>query len=233
MGGQASKGGRFSAIETAWLLRISRGAFNPVSIPDLSALQRRDDAAWECAHNWLWPVARQVAQRTLGSILPDAVDDTAIEALEQVVEKISTLHSVEELKPLTASIAHNLAVTRLREHSTQKRGQGQTQSLDAVNADGEPLHDPPAPESPLNAVEQNEFPGFLGQLLKVLKPEPRGLITDYLLGGLNYQQLAEKYSRPIGSIGTTMKRGLESIRKAIESCPKLRNEVQSYLQSTQ
>ena len=87
--------------------------------PDLHALQRGDEAAWDAAFGWLWPTVFAVAQLKLQPFLPDEVEDMAIEALGQLVDKVRSVKSVEELKPLAASIAHHRAVSLLRERFAQ------------------------------------------------------------------------------------------------------------------
>ena len=48
----------------------------------------------------------------------------AIESIEQLVPQVRGIKSVEELKALAASIAHNRAVSLLRERFAKKRGEG-------------------------------------------------------------------------------------------------------------
>jgi len=102
-----------------------------MTTPDLKALRLGDADAWDQAFRWLWPAAFAVAQLKLQPFLPGDVEDVAIESLEELVEKVTEINQVEELKPLAASIAHHRAISRLREHFAQKRGGGQTESLEA------------------------------------------------------------------------------------------------------
>src|SRR2546427_178757 len=92
--------------------------------PDLKALQRGDTAAWDAAFDWLWPTALEVVQLKLQPFLPGDVEDVAMEVMEELVEKVRQVKQVQELKPLTASIAHNRAVSRLRRHFSDKRCNG-------------------------------------------------------------------------------------------------------------
>jgi hypothetical protein len=64
------------------------GILAPVQLPDLLALQRGDAAAWDAAIPWLWPAAFGAAHVTLHPYLPADVEDVAIEALEELVEKV-------------------------------------------------------------------------------------------------------------------------------------------------
>ena len=73
-----------------------------MNVPDLQALQRGDAAAWDEAFRWLWPAAFGAAQAKLQPFLPGDVEDVAIEALEELVEVVTRVKTVEELKPLVA-----------------------------------------------------------------------------------------------------------------------------------
>ena len=125
-----------------------------MQLPDLQALQQGDAAAWDMAFPWLWPAAFGAAQVTLQPYLPAEVEDVAIESLEAVVEKVRELKSVEELKPLVASIAHHRAVSLLRERFAKKRGEGRTESLEAGQEAAVMDCPDPTADSPLAALEQ-------------------------------------------------------------------------------
>src|SRR5207237_8158772 len=102
-----------------------------VNLPDLGALKTGDPSAWDEAFAWLWPAVFAVAKLKLQPYLPNEVEDVAIESIEQLVEKVPEVKSVEELKPLAASIAHHRAVSLLRERFVKKRGEGKTAALEA------------------------------------------------------------------------------------------------------
>jgi RNA polymerase sigma factor (sigma-70 family) len=187
-----------------------------VHLPDLRALQRGDAAAWDAAWPWLWPAAFGAAHVTLHPYLPAEIEDVAIEALEELVEKVRVLKSVEELKPLAASIAHHRAVSRLRQHFAAKRGSGQTESLDAKQAEAGDLPECVSADSPLAALEQKELAAVLGQLLAELKPPQGELLADFFLRGLSYEEMAKKHGLAIGSVGVYLNRGLEAIWRAWE-----------------
>jgi RNA polymerase sigma factor (sigma-70 family) len=185
-------------------------AMNP---PDLRALQQGDEAAWDAAFGWLWPTVFAVAQLKLQPFLPDEVEDMAIEALEILVDKVCSVKSVEELKPLAASIAHHRAVSLLRERFAQKRGAGKTESLDAPVDDGETKHELASGNSPLADLEQKELAQRLGQSLTELKPPQGEILSDFFLQGLRYEEIAKKRGVAVGSVGVYLKRGLEAMRR--------------------
>ena len=181
--------------------------------PDLQALQSGDADAWDEAFDWLWPTVFAVAQLKLSPFLPADVEDVAIEALEELVEKVHAVKAVEELKPLAASIAHNRAVSLLRERFAKKRGEGKTESLDAPTVEGEKKPEPAAGNSPLADLEQKELAQRLGQSLTELKPPLGEILSDFFLHGLRYEEIAKKRGVAVGSVGVYLKRGLEAMRR--------------------
>ena len=181
--------------------------------PDLRALQTGGADAWNAAFDWLWPTAFAVAQLKLQPFLPDEIEDVAIEALEELVEKVRAVKTVDELKPLTASIAHHRAVSLLRERFAKKRGGGRTESLDAPSDDHGNPHDPPSDDSPLADLEEKELAQRLGQSLAELKPPLGEILSDFFLHGLRYEEIARKRGVAVGSVGVYLKRGLEAMRR--------------------
>lgn len=199
-----------------------------VETPDLSALQRGDADAWDVAFRWLWPVVFTVAQGRLGQFLPADVEDVAIESLEEMVAVTKTLKHAEELKPLAASVAHNRAVSRLREHFAQKRGGGLTESLEA-RQELEGVSELAGGNSPLADVGRSELATLLTELQAELKPEQRALLADFFLHGLSYEQLAAKHGLAMGSVGVYLKRGLEALRRVCERQPERLKELEAFL----
>jgi RNA polymerase sigma factor (sigma-70 family) len=200
-----------------------------MNAPNLLALQHGDADAWDEAFRWLWPTAFVVAQLKLQPYLPEDIEDVAIEALEELVEKVQQVKEVEELKPLTASIAHNLAVSRLRERFAAKRGVGVTESLDARQDREEDNFELVAGNSPLAELGQLELGGLLRELQTELKPEQRAILNDFFVRGLTYEQIAAKHNVAVGSVGVYLKRGLEAMRKQGSRHPKLLKELEAFL----
>jgi RNA polymerase sigma factor (sigma-70 family) len=183
-----------------------------VNLPDLGALKAGDATAWDEAFGWLWPTVFAVAKLKLQPYLPNEVEDVAIESIEQLVEKVPGIRSVEELKPLAASIAHNRAVSKLRERFATKRGEGKTESLDAQPAEEANPHEPLS-DSPLADLEQNELAQRLSKSLAELKPPMGEILSDFFLHGLRYEEIANKRGVAVGSVGVYLKRGLEAMRR--------------------
>jgi RNA polymerase sigma factor (sigma-70 family) len=185
-----------------------------VNPPNLRALQNGNPDAWDDAFRWLWPTAFAVAQLKLQPYFPNEVEDVAIESLEELVEKVSTIKSVEELKPLVASIAHHRAVSLLRERFAKKRGEGKTESLDApMEEDGETKPEPASSDSPLDALAEKELAARLKKSLAELKPPLGEILSDFFLHNLHYEEIAKKRRVAVGSVGVYLKRGLEAMQR--------------------
>jgi RNA polymerase sigma factor (sigma-70 family) len=190
-----------------------RACFSTVNLPDLCALKTADASAWDQAFAWLWPTVFTVAKLKLQPYLPNEVEDVAIESIEQLVEKVRGVKSVEELKPLAASIAHHRAVSLLRERFAKKRGEGKTDSLDEQGDGGVSQNEPTTSHSPLEDLEQVELAQRLRMSLKELKTPMGEILSDFFLHGLRYEEIAKKRGVAVGSVGVYLKRGLEAMRR--------------------
>jgi RNA polymerase sigma-70 factor (ECF subfamily) len=112
-----------------------------------------------------------------------------------------------------AGIAHHRAVSLLRERFAKKRGQGKTDSLEAVQEANMADYPDPAANSPLATLEAKELAECLSRTLSELKPPQGAVLTDFFLDGLSYDGIARKHGLPIGSVGVYLKRGLETMRR--------------------
>ena len=195
------------------MLAVVRACFSTVNLPDLGALQTGDASAWDEAFAWLWPAVFAVAKLKLQPYFPNEVEDVAIESIEQLVEKVRGIKSVEELKPLAASIAHHRAVSLLRERFAKKRGEGKTDSLDAQPGEGISQNELTSSDSPLANLEQMELAQRLRKSLAELKPPMGEILSDFFLHGLRYEEIARSRGVAIGSVGVYLKRGLEAMRR--------------------
>jgi RNA polymerase sigma factor (sigma-70 family) len=198
--------------------------------PDLRALRSGDASAWDEAFRWLWPTAFAVAKIKLKETLPGDIEDVAIEAIEELVPSVDRIGSSDDLKPLVASIAHNVAVSRLRQRFARKRGGGQIDSLESVReSTGDPLDPPDSSDPPSEGMGQRELAGLLRELLVELKPQQRAILSDFFLDGLAYEKIASKHSVAIGTVGVYLKRGLEAVARCAQKRPKLLKELTAFL----
>jgi RNA polymerase sigma factor (sigma-70 family) len=187
-----------------------------VQLPDLQALQNGDDGAWDMMFPVLWPAAFGAAQVALQPYLPSDVEDVAIEALEELVEKVRSVRAVEELRSLAASIAHNRAVSRLRQHFAAKRGSGKTESLDPEQFETDEIPLGTALDSPLASLQQKEMAEVLRCIIAELKPPQGEIVADFFLRGLKYGEIATKRQVAVGTVGVYLKRGLDTMRRLWE-----------------
>jgi RNA polymerase sigma factor (sigma-70 family) len=182
-------------------------------LPELQALQEGSAEAWDEAFRWLWPVVLAVVQLRLQPYFPEEAEDVAIEALEELVPKVREVKTVEELRPLAASIAHHGAVSLLRERFAKKRGEGKTEPLDADAAEDGNRHEPVSNDSPLAELEQKELAQRLSQSLAQLKPPLGEVLSDFFLHHLRYEEIARKHGLAVGSVGVFLQRGLAALRR--------------------
>jgi len=181
--------------------------------PNLQALQRGEPEAWDEAFRWLWPAAFAAAQLKLQPFIPQDVEDVAIEALEALVEKVREVRSVEELRPLVASIAHHKAVSRLRAAFSEKRGGGQSVSLETQGDEAGDCPEVVTADSPLDSLDQKELAERVSKTLVALKPPLGVILSDFFLQELRYEEIAKKRGMAVGSVGVYLKRGLEAMRR--------------------
>jgi RNA polymerase sigma factor (sigma-70 family) len=199
---------------------------------DLNSLRQGDSGSWNTVFDWLWPKALATAKSTLSPFFPSEVEDAAIEGLEELVEKVQDVETVEELRPLTGGITHNRAVSLLRERFAKKRGEGRTTSLDKPTDPCDDTAHPQEPVSPtpaLDELDQKELATLLGEVLRELKPEYRCVLQGAFLLGLTQQQTAEKCKLAPGTIGVYVQRAREAFRKILGRHPKLLKELEAYL----
>jgi RNA polymerase sigma factor (sigma-70 family) len=184
-----------------------------MNLPRLQALQEGDADAWDEAFRCLWPVVLAVAQLKLQPYFPDEAEDMAIEALEELVPKVREVKTVEELRPLAASIAHHRAVSLLRERFAKKRGAGKTERPEAGQAESGADCPDPAAGSPLAELEQKELAQRLSRSLAELTPPLGEVLSDFYLHGLRYEEIARKHGLAVGSVGVYLQRGLAALRR--------------------
>jgi len=152
-----------------------------MSLPSLPALQQGDANAWDEAFDWLWPVAFAVAQLKLQPYFPNEAEDVAIEALEELVPKVREVKTVEEFRPLAASIAHHRAVSLLRKKFAQKGEGGKTEPLDPDADQEDSRQEPASNETPLARIEQRELAQCISQSLRELKPPQGEVLSDFVV----------------------------------------------------
>lgn len=200
-----------------------------MQVPDLHALREGDSDAWEQASGWLWPIAFGAAHRRLELTYAEETEDVAITSLEELPAKLASVKSIEDLPRLVSTIADRRAISRWRELTAQKRGEGKVQSLDAPLSGGEPAPEPASPAPDLSALDLDELRRLLAALAEGLKPDHKAALQDFFLEGLSYEEISRKRGRATGSIGVYIQRGLAAIRQQRVNRPHLLKEAAAFL----
>jgi RNA polymerase sigma factor (sigma-70 family) len=200
-----------------------------VTCCDLDALRAGDPEAWDALFAWLWPVALGAAHARLGATFPEEIEDVAIEALEGIAAKASQVKNVEEFPKLARSIAGNLAVSRWRSLTAEKRGAGRVESLNAPQMDGNHHLEPQSVAPRLDTMDLKELRELLAALQTDLKPEFKVALDDFFLEGLSYEEISRKRGWATGSIGVYIQRGLAAMRQERKKHPNLLKEAAAFL----
>ena len=81
-----------------------------------------------------------------------------------------------------------------------------------LGADAMPMPETP---SPLSGLENQEALHNLRQALRNLRPEEKEVFLLRQNGELTYEQIAELYERPVGTVKTQMRSALQKLRKIL------------------
>jgi RNA polymerase sigma factor (sigma-70 family) len=195
--------------------------------PDLADLKAGDEAAWEKAWAALWSCARVAASKW--GLTEQDIEDVAAESIEKLLPKIQRVSSVKGLKALLAVIASQGALSLRRKQHAQKRGAGQTVSLEALLEEFGEMFEPAAPAGSLSDVELDELRKLLEELLLALDELPCCLLIDRVCHDLSHRELSEKYGIPIGTVGSHLTRGLDALRKPLMKLDDKVQELRHYL----
>jgi RNA polymerase sigma-70 factor (ECF subfamily) len=188
--------------------------------PDIRSLRAGDRFMWDCAFHWLWPIAWSAAQRRLAACAPADIEDVAVGAIREAAEKVQAgkVESFEELRALTSVISGRRALDHIRRMQAERRASGATESIEGR----EEL--PSAAPGPLERVNAQDLARLLMSLTAKLPNHQQRLLKAYYLYGLKQAELAETFGVPIGTVGVTLSRALESLRAELQKQPQLMKE---------
>lgn len=194
----------------------------------LKALQTGSQPAWDDAFRRLYPCAFAAAQHPLAGLTATEAEDVAMEALMQLVPKVSELKSWDELRALAVTIAGRRAISEKRKLTAEKRGSGQTESLEFLREKTEGLFEPADFIANLQPTELRELAALLQDAMSELEPPTPQLIREFVVDGVSYKELAARHHLPIGTVGVHLARGLKKIRLRIEKNPLLLKEITAH-----
>jgi RNA polymerase sigma-70 factor (ECF subfamily) len=129
------------------------------------------------------------------------------------------VESFEDLKALTGVIASRRALDLVRRMQAERRAAGVTETIEGQ----EELASPEA--GPVERVDANELARSLTVLAAKLPGRQRQLLQAYYVEGLKQAELAEAFGMPMGTVGVTLSRALESLREELRKHPRLMKEL--------
>jgi RNA polymerase sigma factor (sigma-70 family) len=201
----------------------------PADFSAYNQLQTGDETAWEMAFQRLWPIACHAARHPSLGLSAEDVEDTASEALAQVVPKVRTIADFQELEAFTATVAYRRAASLTRRKMARKRSPGASASP----------HDTPgvpavsqAPAVPLDHLSDNEIrelARLLALALANLDDETRWLLHEKIGQGKSYQELSRLQQKPLPTLAARVSRGLSKVLSTLRETPELMQQLLSFL----
>ena len=174
----------------------------------------------------LWPAARRVAANRLQRQLPGEIDDIASQGIKVAYFHRPRIRTVERLQRFTTGAVDKLAISRLWAHLADKRGHLVTGSLDALpeahavsatNGAGQRL-----------VQETADLQRVLADLQAGLHPTIRLVLAEHYGADLTQAEIARKHRLPLGTVAGYLKRGVERLRKAVQT-KQLEQRLRGYL----
>ena len=160
--------------------------------------------AFETLYRRVSPRLHGVAYRFMGR------SDLAEEVLQEAFVRIwynAARYEPHLAAPMTwmVNITRNLAIDQLRKHREQPLADGQ---LEAMLDDGPSAHEQLHSEREARA---------LNRCLDTLDGKQRQSITVAYFQGLSCAELADHLAAPLGSVKSWIRRGMERLRRCLES----------------
>ncbi|NWA01941.1 RNA polymerase sigma factor [Pseudomonas gingeri] len=160
--------------------------------------------AFETLYRSVAPRLHGIALRCMGR--PDLAEEVLQESFVRIWNNASR-YDAHLSAPMTwmVNITRNLAIDQLRKKREERLGEFQEQELpdDAPSA-----HDQLASARDASA---------LNRCLDSLEGMQRQSITIAYFHGLSYSELAEQLAAPLGSVKSWIRRGMERLRRCLES----------------
>ena len=147
------------------------------------------------------PALRRYAAALSGSM--GAGDDLVQDCLERALRQADNLREPQRLGAWLRSILHNLYIDELR----RKRSRGVEEDITDMQDDFA-LSVAPVDRAPLH-----EFVAAMN----TLSAEHRQILLLVGLEGMNYREIAEELSIPIGTVMSRLARARERLRNALET----------------
>lgn len=186
--------------------------------PLLENLLSGDADHWNLAFQWLWPTALRRATWKISSCCGQDAEDVASRSLESLIARVKqgVVKKVLEMEPLLLRITHDQAIDWCRKLMAAKRGGGKVQSVEQLEEDSGKEVSSEIEGSPLDKLELGELGELVKEASSSLNPKEYQLIQAHFMKGNTHTEISETLGIPVGSVGTTIKRALDKLRKAIQ-----------------
>lgn len=195
----------------------------------LTRMKAGDERAWDEAFRLLYPLAWSAARHPLTSLTPSEAEDVAIETLTLLVPKVASLTQWRDARALVVAMAARRAISTKRKMTAEKRGFGQTESLEKLTEDTEGVFEPVFCTDGFSSTDLNDLAGLLREALEEVDTLDGALVLEFIVGNVPYKELAARHQLPIGTVGVILGRTLKKIRTHLEKKPQLMKELISFL----
>lgn len=189
----------------------------------LNDLKKHDHDSWSEAFPILWKIAFRCANSASLNLSIEEAKDVAAQAMSDISSCVEKVDSYNGLKALTASISRRKAISFLRKKTAEKRGDANTQSINAINSDGEEfvLQIPANDSDPASDMQVADLIIFVRIFVKTLDGKVGEVIVCVFIEGLSYKEVSDKLNIPVSTVGVYLSRGIQRLRKKIEEQPDL------------
>ena len=188
----------------------------PAVAADLALLQRivaRDEKAMAEFYDQHSRLAYSIILRILRSA--SEAEDVLQETFVRVWSRAETYDArLGSPGAWLTRIARNRAIDRLR--SKRARGNVDVQLGGGADPDARPLPEPETHETPEVLIQDAATAGTVRGALAALPEAQRALIEAAFFEGYTHQELAVRFSVPLGTVKTRIRTGLTTLRGQLE-----------------
>ena len=143
-------------------------------------------------------------------VATDLAEDLTQDVMVRAYIKRSTLKDPAKIEAWLFAMARNLALREMQRKRHRSERSAEPEEI-ARRAGSDPT------QSPGRKTQEEQAAVILRDALASLDDKKRTLMALRYYSELSHKEIAEMMEMPIGSVGTTIKRSLESMRKHLES----------------
>jgi RNA polymerase sigma factor (sigma-70 family) len=199
--------------------------------PDIKALKRGEEPAWEKAFRFLWPHVYRSARHPRANLTQEEAEDAASMAMAQLPSRISEVKDENELRALAVTIAYCRAISLARHEHAVKRDKSASFSIEErqENTEGHyELED--QNDEQLGELDSSELLSLLREGLDELDDTSKALLMECYMRDTPYKELSEKYNLTENAVGMRIYWAKQKIRKYFsQKRPHLLKELNEYL----